>query len=552
MADKKIRVEISAKEALGRGLAQAGAKLKEFGQSAARVGKAIAMGFLAAGTAVAGFAAKALQAYSKQQAAEKSMESALRGHGEEISANMAKVKAFASAIQDETGVGDENVIARAARLRMLGVETTQLEAAAKATIALKSAGMEEAAAIRAVANASQGNFEMLTRYIPALKTATSEAEKAAIVNEFLTRGYAQQKGQLNTVAGQWGALKSRIVDAWEVIGQAIEQNGDFTAGLKNAGDQVKAFGARIASWIADGGASEMLIHIEYVAKESAERFQWLARSAIQIFSNMSSVVGNIWENTTETIGYWLARAHARVTGQEWNLQPPDMKAWNAGIEKLPEMAGKARAEYERKMAGLGNAQDKPVAEETDSADMEQIGIAAANNAKAVEDAKQREIDALKEADKVQQEIKDRQDRDRADELNAELDALNKIKAAREETAKKTVGQFIEEAATRKDEQAAADKDRERGERLRERAAKRGVTLSKKDREFLDAFEAIDAAGEGLKEDDPLMQNIKIAQDNLEQLKLDSKTLADMLDALDKANTIAEDARKEMQQLLRAG
>jgi hypothetical protein len=173
-------------------------------------------------------------------------------------------------------------------------------------------------------------------------------------------------------------------------------------------------------------------------------------------------------------------------------------------------------------------------------------------AKAVEDAKKREIDAIKEADEIQKEIKDRQDQDRADELNAELDALNKIKAAREETAKKTVGQFIEEAATRKDEQAAADKDRERGERLRERAAKRGVTLSKKDREFLDAFEAIDAAGKGLKEDDPLMQNIKIAQDNLEQLKLDSKTLADMLDALDKANTIAGDARKEMQQLLRAG
>jgi hypothetical protein len=187
-----------------------------------------------------------------------------------------------------------------------------------------------------------------------------------------------------------------------------------------------------------------------------------------------------------------------------------------------------------------------------AAQLEQIGIAAANNANAVEDAKQREIDALKEADKVQQEIKDRQDRDRADELKAELDALNKIKAAREETAKKTVGQFIEEAAKDKDEQAAADKDRERGERLRERAAKRGVTLSKKDREFLDAFDAIDAAGKGLKEDDPLMQNIKIAQDNLEQLKLDSKTLADMLDALDKANTIAEDARKEMQQLLRAG
>jgi hypothetical protein len=118
-----------------------------------------------------------------------------------------------------------------ARLQMLGVETSQLAQAAKATIALKSAGMEEAAAIKAVAMAQAGNFQMLSRYIPALRNATSETEKAALVNDFFAKGYQQQKDELNTLSGRWTELKGRIGDALEVFGGLIACSDNLTEAL---------------------------------------------------------------------------------------------------------------------------------------------------------------------------------------------------------------------------------------------------------------------------------------------------------------------------------
>lgn len=269
---------------MARGLKSAGAALKSFGNSAKRIGALFAKTFLAAGAAIVGFAAKALSAYAKQEAAERSMASAFRAYGEEVENNTEKVKAFASAIQDETGVADEQTIATAAQLKMLGVATDQLEAATKATIALKSAGMAEATATRAVAAARAGDYSMLTRYIPELRTATDEAEKARIVNEFLTRGYAQQKEQLNTVAGQWGLLKGRVSDVWEEVGRAIAQNGVLIGVLSKASDRVKAFGKAVVDWAEKGGFSRIASQAVLFYEEVRHRFQMLGNDVRVVFS----------------------------------------------------------------------------------------------------------------------------------------------------------------------------------------------------------------------------------------------------------------------------
>jgi len=60
MATKEISIILRAKNAMAAGLSKAGAALKSFGASAVNLGKQMAIGFLAAGTAVAGMAAKAL------------------------------------------------------------------------------------------------------------------------------------------------------------------------------------------------------------------------------------------------------------------------------------------------------------------------------------------------------------------------------------------------------------------------------------------------------------------------------------------------------------
>jgi chromosome segregation ATPase len=279
---RKIELELRVKNALARGLKSAGAALQQFGRSAMRIGKAFATAFIGAGAAVAGFAAKALSAYSQQEAAEKLLTSALRAHGDEIENNMARLNKAASAIQDETGAADENTMARMARLRMLGVEADQLEMAARATIALKSAGMEEEAAIKAVAMARAGEYGMLTQYIPALRQATTEAEKARIVNDFLTKGYAQQKAALNTVSGQWAALKGRVGDAWEEVGKAISQSGNLQQVLKQAGDAVKAFGESVKNWIEGGGVDRAVETVKLFFSNVREAFGRIASYKVDV------------------------------------------------------------------------------------------------------------------------------------------------------------------------------------------------------------------------------------------------------------------------------
>lgn len=249
MAKKEISIIIRAKNAVAAGLAEAGHAFKSFAGSVAKVGKTIALGMAAATTAVIAFSVKALSAYAAQQKAEMALAGSLRAYGESADAVLPKLKEIAARIQDETGAADESTLAGMAKIRMLGVQTDKLEEAAKASLALKSIGIEEAAAQRYVALAMQGNYTMLQRYIPALRMAKDESEKAAIVNEFLARGYQQQKDLLNTTSGAWTNLKGRIGDALERIGEAIDKSAGIKNALNQAAGAVKNFGDAVGRWI---------------------------------------------------------------------------------------------------------------------------------------------------------------------------------------------------------------------------------------------------------------------------------------------------------------
>lgn len=246
---KEISIIIRAKNAVAAGLAKAGAMFKSFAGSVAKVGKTIALGMAAATASVVAFSVKALSAYAEQQKAEMALAGSLRAYGESADAVMPKLKKIAAQIQDETGAADESTLAGMAKIRMLGVQTDKLEEAAKASLALKSIGIEEAAAQRYVALAMQGNYTMLQRYIPALRTATDETDKARIVNEFFARGYQQQKDLLNTTSGAWRNLKGRIGDALERIGEAIDKSAGIKNALNQAAGAVKNFGDAVGRWI---------------------------------------------------------------------------------------------------------------------------------------------------------------------------------------------------------------------------------------------------------------------------------------------------------------
>ena len=249
MAKKELSITLRARNALMSGIAGARRTLMQFGGWVTGLGRRMAYAFLGAVSGLAGFVALTARAYAKQERAEKSLASALASHGENVDALLPKLKAVAAAIQDQTGVGDEQTLQTMANLKMLGVQTDALEQAAKATIALKSAGVEEAQATKMVALATAGNYTMLSHYLHALRTATTETEKAAAVNDFLSKGYKQQCDLLNTTGGAWQALRGRVGAVLEEFGKAINKSDALTGLLHRAGDAVKRFGERITNYI---------------------------------------------------------------------------------------------------------------------------------------------------------------------------------------------------------------------------------------------------------------------------------------------------------------
>jgi hypothetical protein len=253
----RIDLIVGVKNAMKAGLAKAKESLAKLGTAAVNATKQIAKGFLAASAAVIAFGTKTIQAYAKQEGAERKLQAAIEASGESYKNAAPELLKLAAAIQDETGAADEATVANMALLKTLGVATSQLPQAAKGMIALESAGLKGETAARALANAMQGNYSALSRYIPALKNAKTEAEKQAVVNEFLARGYKIQADQLNTVGGQWNQLKNRLGDAMEAIGGAIVESRGLTETMKQLGEWVKVTTERFTDWLKGGGIDQI-------------------------------------------------------------------------------------------------------------------------------------------------------------------------------------------------------------------------------------------------------------------------------------------------------
>ena len=199
MASKDVSIWVRVKDGFSRKLDAAKAKFKSFSGGLVKAAKAASIGFAALGAALIG----SIKVYSKQQDAERLLSSALRMTGQDVDSLMDKYKQLASTIQNETAIADEDTLAQIALATQLGVTSDQMEDAIKLTIALGTVGMKGETAIRAASAALAGNTSQLTRYIPALRGAKTEAEKMAIVNDLIATGYAIQSDQLNTVSGRW-------------------------------------------------------------------------------------------------------------------------------------------------------------------------------------------------------------------------------------------------------------------------------------------------------------------------------------------------------------
>jgi len=415
-----VDIVIQAKNKVSAGLSKAGASLKKFGDTAKRIGKSvggafklISRGVLVLGGAVVGIATKALMAYAKQEKAEAQLGAALRANGQNADALLPKYKALASAIQDQTGVADEATLANMALLNTLGVGPDKMEEATKATIALQKAGMGEEAATRAAALAVQGNYDMLNRYIPALRETKDESEKLAIFQDLVTRGYQQQTDELKTTAGRWNELKGRVGDAWEALGEGISTSSSVGDELALLSKKVKELTANFAEWAASGGIERLIAKtkifvVDFATKmqNAKDLFQGFADSvgenAFYAFDQMRVAIINAFSSvktTVENVAYNAAAVFFNMVD--------DIKGSTAerlefkGLQDGLAEADKSMAESSK---ALEKAYDKIIARDKETADKIKaindklyvdLKIKAYERAKAEEEARKKSLEGEK-------------------------------------------------------------------------------------------------------------------------------------------------------------
>jgi hypothetical protein len=158
-------------------------------------------------------------------------------------------------------VEDDAVVSVMAELRMLGMRTEALQDGARAAIAFagEEGNLEESA--RLVALAYQGNYERLSRMIPALKNATSETEKAAIVNQFIAAKLQVQSGQVDTLSGAWKGFKLAVGEAVENAGRKLAADGTIQKGLEQITAMIEAATEAFGRWADQGGVQYMFANI---------------------------------------------------------------------------------------------------------------------------------------------------------------------------------------------------------------------------------------------------------------------------------------------------
>ena len=524
----EVKIDISANDGASATMEKVGEKSVSMGEKI----KQAAAGLYVLRTAfdvvvgsakkLIGIGADMVSAYSAQEKAEKSLIAAHDAMGEAGERYIQDEKRIAAAIQDETGVGDEVTLQRMARARALGVETNKLGEAARGVIALTNVGMAEEAATRALAQAYAGNYTALQRYIPALKEATTEEEKQEALTAFLSQGYDRQKQTLDTVQGSWAALKGRIVDAKEVVGQAIVENLNLSGVLNALGEKVKSVSARMAEWCQSGGLARAILFMRSFAAETkaniaiavGELLKWYELAKLYIggpFKVAGATIGAFFNSVVEGAKYagqWAEYLWKKLTGKDAEKPSTQMlkaawdeignaaeKTWQASVEA----AKKSNAEIDATMEEVRRKRDEEVSAAQkkyfDSMDKirekakdtgDKIEDAASTAAKVTADTAEKAATASADAAKRAAEEARRE----IEKLQKEADAAQKAFAGMNIAQARKNDREREKAAK---EQRNQERDNEKWQRRMEELARRqeqGGNLSNKQKRELEEYERL--------------------------------------------------------------
>lgn len=219
----KMTVEIVGdNKKLDKSMTDSEKKTKKLGSTLQKAFTGIAIAAVA--TQLKKLALEAEKAFQIQEKAELGLNAALKATGQFTTAAFEEMKTFASELQKVTTIGDETSIGLLQTAVNMGLTADEAKRATKQAIGMSEAyGVGLDTALRASANATLGNFDALTRYLPAIKSATTEAEKAAIVNKQLGDAFEVATSNARSAAGVQMQLENNIGDLQETIGGLVSE-----------------------------------------------------------------------------------------------------------------------------------------------------------------------------------------------------------------------------------------------------------------------------------------------------------------------------------------
>ena len=176
--------------------------------------------------ALTGFMRDSIAAAATQELAEKNLADAFAITGRNVDDLMPKFRDFANAIQDETTYTDDAVLSASALIAQLSdLDEKGLQAATKSAIGMATVfKVDLQSAATNVAKAMAGNYDMMGRYLPALKDLKTEEEKHAYVVEEMGKWYQRATGETDTFSGSLTQLKNMWDEVKEAVGKAVTEN----------------------------------------------------------------------------------------------------------------------------------------------------------------------------------------------------------------------------------------------------------------------------------------------------------------------------------------
>jgi len=280
--------------------------------------------------------------------------------------------------------------------------------------------------------------------------------------------------------------------------------------LTKAGEAVKEFGNKVSAWVEGGGVIRLVAGFKLFYADVSRQFRLIGNSAVIMWESLVDggkttfdylkTVTDAWTlafyEDLKSLGAQWAAIYKKIKGGKF--EAPDTSAYEKAMEDL----ARARSGVDIKASAelVAAYADRLKIEDDYAADVAKITAeqAAAQTAHVDELAEKRkkaaeaEKKAAEATTAVVEKETDKQKKTKLKLLKDELSTIQKQKAAVEELAKSRVQAVIDAARAAKDEAKSRAKDEAKAGELAERE-KRGTRLSRKDKEFLDAYNKIEMA-----------------------------------------------------------